>query len=83
MKIKKYWIVIQTEQQGKYDAFIIPVTEIDNIATKLQAIRGIVSANIYNTQKQACSVVMAWRDGFRASGIYMWDTMPDGTPAPF
>ena len=83
MKIKKYWIAVQTEQNGKYSAAVIPATECDNIYTKLAAIPGIVSANIYDTQKHARAVVLAWRDGFRAAGVYMWDTMPDGSPAPF
>ena len=85
MKIKKYWIAVQTEQSGKYDAFIIPVTECDNIlfVLKERAIRGIVCANIFDTQKAATQTISAWRDGFRAAGVYKWDTMPDGSPAPF
>ena len=83
MNYKKYWIAVQIRHDnGKMDACIIPVTECDNIAAKLQ-IRGIVSANIYDTKKRAAAVVLAWRDGFRAAGAYYWDTMPDGSPAPF
>ena len=83
MKIKKFWIAVQTEQRGKYDAFIIPVTECDNIYTKLSGIHGIKFANIYDTQKKAAAVILAWRDGFRAAGVYRWDYMDDGSPAPF
>lgn len=83
MKIKKYWIAVQTEQRGKYDAWVIPVTECDNIYTKLAAIPGIVFANIYDTKKHATQTVGAWVEGFRAAGVYLWDTMPDGSPAPF
>ena len=83
MKIKKYWIAVQTEQRGKYSAVVIPVTECDNIYTKLAAVPGIVSANIYDTKKQAAQIVRAWVDGFRAAGCYLWDTMVDGSPAPF
>ena len=83
MKIKKYWIAIQMQQSGKYDATVIPVTECDNIYTKLAGIHGIVSANIYDTKKAAAGVVRMWVNGFRAAGVYRWDTMPDGSPAPF
>ena len=82
--MKKYYIAVQIEHDdGKMDAVIIPATECDNIYKKLSSIRGIVSANIYPSQKAARDVVIAWRNGFRAAGVYYWDTMPDGTPAPF
>ena len=83
MKIKKYWIAIQVQQNGKYSAAVLPVTECDNICSKLAAVPGIVTANIYDTNKQAAAVVRAWVDGFRGAGVYLWDTMPDGSPAPF
>lgn len=83
MKIKKYWVAIQVQQNGKYSAAVLPVTECDNIYSKLAAVPGIVSANIYDTNKTAAGVVRAWVDGFRAAGVYMWDTMPDGSRAPF
>jgi hypothetical protein len=79
----KHWIAVQIQHDnGKMDALIIPVTSLDNIASKLQ-IRGIVSANIFSTLTAARDVVLAWRDGFRAAGVYFWDTMPDGSPEPF
>ena len=83
MKIKKYYIAIQTGHGGKYDCCILPVTECDNIYAKLKGIRELVTANIYDTQKAATAVVLAWRDGFRASGVYRWDYMEDGSEAPF
>ena len=83
MKIKKYWIAIQAIHGDKYDAFIIPAYETDNIFCKLSGIAGIVSANIFDTQKAARATVCAWVAGFRAAGCYRWDTMPDGGPAPF
>lgn len=81
--MKKFYIAVQIRHDsGEMDAFIIPVTSCDNIAAKLQ-IQGLVSANIYPTQRAAREVVLAWRDGYRGNGIYYWDTMPDGSPAPF
>ncbi len=83
MKIKKYWIAIQVQQNGKYSAAVLPVTEFDNIYSKLAHIPGIVAANIYDTKTAAARTVHAWVDMFRANGEYMWDTMEDGSPAPF
>lgn len=83
MKIKKYWIAVQIEENGKYSAAAVPCGEHENAWTKLSQIPGIVTANIFATKKAAAQTVLAWRDGFRAAGVYMWDTMPDGSPAPF
>lgn len=83
MKIKKYWIAVQVQQNGKYSAAVIPVTELDNIWPKLAAVPGLVCANIFDTNKAAAQNVRAWVDGFRVAGCYLWDTMPDGSPAPF
>lgn len=81
--MKKFYIAVQIKDDtGKMDALIIPVTSADNITSKLK-IRGLVSANIFATLTAARAAVLAWRDGFRAAGVYKWDTMPDGTPAPF
>lgn len=80
MNAKKLWIAIQIRREnGCMDALIIPVTELDNISAKLN-IRGIVSANIFTSQKHAREVVLAWRDGFRAKGIYYWDSAPTRLP---
>lgn len=83
MKIKKYWIAIQVCEKGKYSAAVIPVTDCTNIYSKLAAVPGIVAANIFDTNRAAADTVRAWVEGFRAAGVYMWDTMPDGSPAPF
>ena len=83
MKTKKYWVAIQTQENEKYSAVVLPVSECDNVYTKLKGIPGIVSANIYDTKKAAAAVVLAWVEGFRAAGVYKWDTMEDGSPAPF
>lgn len=83
MKIKKYWIAIQIQKNGKYSAAVLPVTESTNIYSRLAAVPGIVTANIYDTNKAAADTVRAWVEGFRAAGVYMWDTMDDGSPAPF
>lgn len=83
MKSKKYWIAIQIEKNGKYSAVVLPVSENDNLYTKLTGIPGIVAANVYDTRKAAAAVVRAWVEGFRAARVFKWDTMEDGSPAPF
>lgn len=84
MTSKKYYIAIHLRHDnGKDDAVIIPVTKSDNIARKLSDIRGIVAANIYDTKKAAAATVLGWRAVFVANNTYYWQTMDDGSPAPF
>ena len=82
MKIKKYWIAVQIEKGGKYTAAVLPVSEYENIWSRLAGITGIVTANIYDTNRAAVQNVLAWVDGFRRAGVFLYDTMPDGSPAP-
>ena len=72
ISIKKYWIAVQIETEGKRDAAIIPVTENDNLLSKLN-IRDIITANIFNTQDAARDAVLAWRDEYIKSGVYRWE----------
>ena len=74
MKVKKYWVAVQVEENGKYSAVAVPCGEYENIWAKLAKIPGIVAANIYDTKKAAAQTIEAWRDGFRAAGVYMWDS---------
>lgn len=82
MRIKKYWIAVQIEENDKYSACVMPCGDYENAWRKLAGIPGIVAANIFDTKKAAAQTVLAWVDGFRAAGVYMWDTLPDGSPAP-
>ncbi len=73
MKINKLWIACQiVHENGKYDACAIPVTDCDNLVSKLK-IPGIVCANVCTTKTAARDMVLAWRDMFREQGIYYWD----------
>lgn len=73
MKFDRFWIACQViHDNGKYDACIIPVTDVDNLLSKLK-IRGIVCANVCKTQTAARDIVTEWRDMFREQGIFYWD----------
>lgn len=73
MKINKSWVACQIiHDNGRYSACIVPVTDCDNLLSKLK-IRGIVCANACKTQTAARDMVLEWRDMFRDQGIYYWD----------
>jgi hypothetical protein len=80
--MKNFYIAVQIQENEKYYAYIVSCTDSDNLLSKLK-IRGIVSANICQTKKAARAIVEAWNEAFRYTGIYLFDTMPDGSPAPF
>lgn len=80
--MKNFYIAVQIQENGRYYAYMIRCTDSDNLLSKLK-IRGIVAANIMPTKKAARATVTAWNDSFRNTGVYMFDPMPDGSPAPF
>lgn len=62
------------EYNPGYYSYIIPVNESLNIKSSLDAVGGLVSANIYPTRKRAAEVVNAWNDGYKAAGLYLFDS---------
>lgn len=67
--MKRFYMAVQTEENGKYYAYVLIVTNMDNLVSKLK-ISGIVSANILATKKHACEVVKAWNEAYKANGTY-------------
>ena len=76
MKFEKSWIAVQIENAGLWDAVIIPVSDCDNLISKLK-IDGIRAAQVYNTKRAAVETVLQWRDMFRKEGIYRWEQPGD------
>lgn len=73
--MKKYWIAAQFEENGKMYACAIPVTESDNLLSKLK-IKNIISANICPTKKAAADLVLYWRKCYQENGNYMFSDGP-------
>ena len=66
------WIVVQTKEKDKFYAYIIKVSESDNLLSVLN-VNGIVSANFYSTKKKAESVTRELTKHFKLNGNYMFD----------
>ena len=77
-----HYIVVQINENDKNYAYMIRCSGSDNLLSKL-AIKNIVAANICPTKKAARALAAFWNDCFKQNGTYMFDTMPDGSPAPF
>jgi hypothetical protein len=71
--MKNFYIAVQCCQDGKYYAFMVQVSEDENLFAKLSGISGIVAANICPTCKRCREIVQSWRDMFRRSGCYMFE----------
>lgn len=80
--MKYFYIAVQIRENGKYYAYAVRVSTQDNLISKLQ-IPGIVAANIMPTKKLAYCTVATWNLQFKRNGEYLFDTLPDGSPAPF
>lgn len=56
-----------------YCAYVVPVSEQDNLKSVLDSIGGLQHANIFPTRKAAEEVARYWNDGYKANGTYFFD----------
>lgn len=70
--MKYTYIAVTVEENGKYYAYVVKVSESDNILSKLD-IKGILHANIYGTKKKCEEVVESWNKSYKQNGKYMFD----------
>ena len=70
--MKKYYIGVQVEEDGKYYAYAIIATTSDNLLSKL-SVKNIITANIFNSRKEARAVCGMWNKGFKENGKYLFD----------
>lgn len=71
--MKKTWIAVQIKENERFYAYMLPVTECDNVLSKLE-IKNIITANIYPTKKRAAEIVTAWNNAYKENGTYLFDT---------
>ena len=65
----------QAENRGPepgYYAYVIPVSESDNVKSRLETIGGLVHANICSTKKRADEIVNHWNESYKANGTYLF-----------
>jgi hypothetical protein len=68
--MKYFYIAVTVEEETKdnkkgYYSYIIKVTESDNIKSKLEKIKGLIHANIFETKKKAAEVVSGWNNSYK------------------
>lgn len=80
----KYWLLIQEKDAfGHFAAYVRPVFGSDNLVSLCKSFSDTTYANIYPTKKAASGAAQALNQDWHERGVYTWDYMEDGTPAPF
>jgi len=70
--MKNNYIAVQIKENEKFYAYVIKVSESDNLLSKLE-IKNIITANICDTKKRARLIVEDWNARFKANGRYLFD----------
>ena len=70
---KYHYLVAQTSENGKNYAFVIKLSESDNILSKLAQYKNIVFANMCGTRKEAAKIVTEWNDLYKANNTFLFD----------
>lgn len=64
--------VVSIEQNGKNYAYVMRVSDQDNLIAKFK-IKGITTAIVCGTRKKAKELVTAWNTSYRENGTYLYD----------
>lgn len=77
---KRFYIAatVQDTFEGEkgYYAFIIPVTEAENLQSVFDRYKGLLHTNIMPTKKKASEIVRLWNDSYRENGTYLFRNAP-------
>lgn len=76
MKTKNHYLAAQTSENGKNYAFVIKLSESDNVLSILARYKNLASANMCSTKKEASEIVKFWNGCFIANHTYMFDNAP-------
>lgn len=71
MKKKSSYIAVQVTENGKNYAYAVKVSESDNLLSKLE-IKGITTANLCGSRKEAEKIVTFWNEISKNNGSYMF-----------
>ena len=71
--MNKSYIAVTVKEDELYYAYIIPITESNNIKYILDGIKGLQWANIFSTKKKAAAVAEMWNQSYKINGTYLFD----------
>ena len=71
--MKRFWFVLTTKTpDGKLYAAASPFTTNDNLAWQFDPASGTVTANIFETKKQAEAIAAMWNEAYKRNGTYAY-----------
>ena len=70
--MKNFYAVAQVNQNGKYYAYMLKLSESDNLASKLK-IKNLYAVNLFETKKKAETMVKIYNHQFKANGENLFD----------
>lgn len=71
--MRKTYIAVQTQENGRLYAYTIPVTESNNVLSVLAAHKNLIAANVCETKRRAVELVTAWNNTAKQNGRFMFD----------
>jgi hypothetical protein len=73
--MKRFYIAVTIAENDKYYAYGVPVSQNDNVLSKLK-IDGILQANICETKTKCREIVNLWNESYRLNGTHMFEGGP-------
>lgn len=71
--MSKSYMAVSAEEHNLYYAYVIPITELNNIKCVLDSIKGLQCANIFSTKKKAAAIAEMWNQSYKINGTYLFD----------
>ena len=71
--MNKSYITVSAEEHNLYYAYVIPVTESNNIKCVLDGIKGLQYANIFSTKRKAAAIAEMWNQSYKINNEYLFD----------
>ena len=71
--MKKHYIAVTIEENGKFYSYVLPVSGNVNLIAAFK-INGIINATICSTRERAADIVKAWNDTHKRNGSFLFDT---------
>lgn len=73
-KMKRIFIAAQTEENGKFYAFVIPIRTGENIKPILERYKNTEVFHLCESRKQADDLVIFWNESYKSNGTYLFDS---------
>lgn len=71
--MKKIYIAVTIEENGKYYSYTMPIATGMNIISKLDGIRNAKVLHLCESKRKADELTTFWNNSYKANGTYLFD----------